>query len=88
MCQNALINTNNQYLKDSPPSLELLTTFGRQTINTQVTVYPESFIDFWCYPGATVENRLDCLRRSLASHLQKLHHITLFVWILGFTKSP
>jgi hypothetical protein len=24
---------------------------------------------------------LDCLRRSLASHLQKLHQITLFVWI-------
>ena len=32
MCQNALINTKNQYLKDSPPFWELLTTFGRQTI--------------------------------------------------------
>ena len=51
------------------------------SLQIQVTVKPETFIEFWCYPGATAENGLDYLRRSLASHLQKLHPMTLCVWV-------
>lgn len=51
------------------------------SLQNQVTVNAETFIEFCCYTGATAENRLDYLRRSLASHLQKLHQITLFVWV-------
>ena len=54
------------------------------SLQNQVTVNPETFIDIWCYPGATAENGLDYLRRSLASHLQKLHPMTLFVWVGTF----
>lgn len=59
----------------------LLSDSKSLSLQNQVTVYPETFIEFWCYPGAPAENRLDYLRRSLASHLQKLHQITLFVWV-------
>ena len=50
-------------------------------LQNQVTVKPETFIECWCYPGATAEKGLDYLRRSLASHLQKLHPMTLFVCV-------
>ena len=33
----------------------LLSDSKKLSLLTQVTVYPESFIDFWCYPGATVK---------------------------------
>lgn len=59
----------------------LLSDSKSLSLQNQVTVYPETFIEFWCYPGAPAENRLDYLRRSLASHLQKLHPMTLCVWV-------
>ena len=50
-------------------------------LQTQVRVNPETLIRFWCYPGATAENRLRYLTNNLHNQLVNLQRITLFVWV-------
>lgn len=50
-------------------------------LRNQVRVNPESFIEFWCQTGATAENRLQYLRDNLATKLQAVPNIALYVWV-------
>lgn len=50
-------------------------------LQNEVRVNPETFIHFWCYPGATAEHRLQYLKDNLAGQLASLEKITLFVWV-------
>ena len=53
------------------------------TLQTQVRVNHETFLEFWCESGATAENRLQYLRDNLEHELRQpgSKPICLFIWV-------
>lgn len=47
----------------------------------QVRANPERFIEFWGNRGDNSDDCLNFLRNHLASEVQRLQHISLFIWI-------
>ena len=47
----------------------------------QVRANPERFIEFWGNRGDNSDDSLNFLRNHLASEVQRLQHISLFIWI-------
>ena len=50
-------------------------------LKEEVSINPETFIQFWCTSGATAEDQLNYLQQNLEAQIDIYENITLFVWV-------